>query len=93
MTQNRVLTIRAKLLAAFEPTELEVVDESHKHAGHPGARDGRGHFSVKIISPHFAGRNSLERHRMVFAVLDPLMKTDIHALSIRAAADESELLN
>jgi BolA protein len=91
MTQNRVLAIRARLLAVFDPTELEVVDESHKHKGHPGARDGRGHFSVKIISPHFAGRKPIERHRMVFAALGKLLETDIHAISVRAGATEEEL--
>ena len=93
MNRNRVLAIRARLIAAFAPTELEVVDESDQHKGHPGARDGRGHFSVKIISSQFAGRKPIERHRMVYAVLDSLLKTDIHALSVRAAATEAELLN
>lgn len=93
MTRNRVLAIRARLIAVFAPTELEVIDESHKHAGHPGARDGRGHFRVKIISPRFAGRKPIERHRMVYAALGSLMQTDIHALSVHAAATETELLN
>lgn len=93
MTANRVLAIRARLIAAFAPTELEVVDESYKHKGHPGARDGRGHFRVKIVSPRFEGRKQIERHRMVFAALDSLLDTDIHALSVHAAATESELSN
>jgi BolA family transcriptional regulator, general stress-responsive regulator len=93
MTQNRVLAIRARLIAVFAPTELEVIDESHKHRGHPGARDGRGHFRVKIVSPSFAGRKPIERHRMVYAALGPLLKTDIHALSVDAAATETELMN
>ena len=91
--KNRVLAIRARLIAAFAPTELEVVDESDQHKGHPGARDGRGHFSVKIVSPRFAGRKPIERHRMVFAALGNMLETDIHALSVRAAASEAELLN
>jgi len=93
MTQNRVLAIRARLIAVFAPTELEVIDESHKHKGHAGARDGRGHFRVKIVSPSFAGRKPIERHRMVYAALAALMKTDIHALSVDAAATETELTN
>jgi len=93
MSKNRVLAIRARLLAAFAPTELEVIDESHKHKGHPGARDGRGHFRVKIVSPRFAGRKPLERHRMVFAALDTMLETDIHALSVHAAATKADLLN
>jgi BolA protein len=93
MNKNRVLAIRARLIKAFAPTELEVIDDSHKHKGHPGAKDGRGHFTVKIVSPRFAGKKPLERHRMVFEALDSLMKTDIHALSVRAAATDAELLN
>ena len=93
MNTNRVLAIRARLIAAFAPTELEVIDESDKHKNHAGARDGRGHFRVKIVSPLFAGRKSIERHRMVYAALDSLLKTDIHALSVHAAATEAELLN
>lgn len=93
MKRNRVLAIRARLMAAFAPTELEVIDESDKHKGHPGARDGRGHFRVKIISPHFAGKKPIERHRMVFKVLDSMLKTDIHALSVHAAATEADKLN
>jgi BolA protein len=93
MTQNRVLAIRARLIAAFAPTELEVIDESHKHKGHAGARDGRGHFRVKIVSPRFAGTKPIERHRMVFEALDTLLKTDIHAISVSAAATEADLMN
>jgi BolA protein len=91
MSKNRVLAIRARLIAAFAPTELEVIDDSHKHKGHAGAKDGRGHFRVKIVSAKFAGKKPLERHRMVFAVLDSMLKTDIHALSVHAAATEADL--
>lgn len=93
MSKNRVLAIRARLIAVFSPTELEVIDESHKHKGHPGARDGRGHFRVKIVSPRFAGRKRIERHRMVFAALDSMLETEIHALSVHAAATEADLSN
>jgi len=93
MTPNRVLAIRARLLASFEPTELEVIDESHKHKGHAGAKDGRGHFRVKIVSEKFAGKRPIERHRMVFQALEDMLKTDIHALSVSAATTKAELLN
>jgi len=93
INKNRVLAIRAKLMAAFAPTELEVIDESHKHKGHAGARDGRGHFKVKIVSSRFAGRKPLERHRMVYEALDSMLKTDIHALSVEATAFDSKKLN
>ena len=76
--------IRALLQAALAPTELEVVDDSARHAGHEGARDGRGHFNVAIVSEAFAGMPSIARHRAVYAALGDMMATDIHALSIRA---------
>jgi BolA protein len=79
-----VTKIHARLKAAFAPDVLEIVDDSHRHAGHAGAKDGRGHFSVKIVSAKFAGTKPLERHRMVYAALGNLMQTDIHALSVTA---------
>ena len=81
---TRVERIRSALEAAFQPLELEVVDDSHKHAGHAGARDGRGHFSVRIVSEAFAGVPPLARHRAVYTALGEMMQTDIHALSIDA---------
>jgi BolA family transcriptional regulator, general stress-responsive regulator len=84
MTADRVARIRSLLQAAFEPEELEVVDESHLHVGHPGAATGMGHFRVRLVSQRFAGVKTLERHRMVYDALADLMKTDIHALSVTA---------
>ncbi|PJK14859.1 BolA family transcriptional regulator [Lysobacteraceae bacterium NML07-0707] len=81
---DRVAAIRAALEAAFSPVSLSIVDESHKHAGHAGARDGRGHFKVSVVSETFAGMRPLARHRAVYAALGSLMQTDIHALSIDA---------
>lgn len=81
---ERAAAIRTALSAAFEPVALEVVDDSRRHAGHAGARDGRGHFNVSIVSEHFAGLAPLARHRAVYAALAGLMATDIHALSITA---------
>ena len=76
--------IRARLEQAFAPEQLDIIDDSHRHAGHAGAKDGRGHFSVRIVSRRFAGTKTLERHRMVYAALGSLMQTDIHALSVDA---------
>ena len=73
-------------LAALQPVTLDVVDDSHKHAGHEGARDGRGHFTVRIVSPVFAGKAPLARHRAIYAALGEMMQTDIHALAIEAKA-------
>ncbi|CTP85247.1 BolA family protein [Xanthomonas graminis] len=83
---RRVERIRAALQAAFAPQALEVEDDSHRHAGHAGARDGRGHFNVRIVSAAFADMAPLARHRAVYAALGAMMKTDVHALSIRAEA-------
>jgi len=83
---QRVEAIRQRLVAALAPTVLEIVDDSHRHAGHAGARDGRGHFSVRIASPAFAGLSPVARHRAVYDALGDLMQTDIHALSIRIAS-------
>jgi len=74
--------IRARLAAAFSPSELEVLDEGYKHAGHAG--EGKGHFHVRIVSPAFAGVLPIRRHRMIYAELDDLMNRGIHALSIDA---------
>lgn len=81
---DRVAAIRSCLDQAFAPVELDVVDDSHRHVGHAGARDGRGHFSVRVKSAAFEGLGPLARHRAVYAALGDLMQTDIHALSIDA---------
>ncbi len=87
---DRVATIRARLAASLAPIELAVEDESHRHAGHAGARDGRGHFRVTVVSAAFRGQAPLARHRAVYAALGELMQTDIHALAIDARAPEEE---
>ena len=84
MSAERIEAIRQRLLAALAPSELEVIDDSAKHAGHVGARDGRGHFRVRIVSAAFAGMGPLARHRAVYDALGELMQTDIHALAIEA---------
>ena len=71
-------------MQSLAPLSVEVIDESHKHVGHEGARDGRGHFAVQIVSEAFAGLAPLARHRRIYASLGALMQTDIHALSIQA---------
>ena len=79
----RVERLRAMLEAALHPTSLEIRDDSAKHAGHAGAREG-GHFHVSITAAAFVGRTPIERHRMVYAAAAELMGRDIHALSIEA---------
>lgn len=82
--KERLQEIKKRLAEAFEPETLGVEDESHLHEGHAGARDGRGHFRVLIISQAFAEKSLLDRHRMVYKSLGDLMRTDIHALAIDA---------
>mgnify|MGYP001075052477 len=86
MSAQRIERIRAALQTVLTPTHLEIIDDSHHHAGHAGAQDGKGHFRVSILAECFAGEAPLRRHRMVYAAVDKLMVTDIHALSIDARA-------
>jgi BolA protein len=81
--------IREKLTKAFAPSALEVVNDSHRHAGHAGSPGtGESHFSVKVVSPAFAGKSRLERHRMVNDVLAEELKGKIHALAVSALTPE-----
>jgi BolA protein len=87
---DRVTLIRERLTAALAPSRLEVVDESHRHAGHEGAKSGGGHFVVTLVSTAFVGKGLLERHRMVYGALGDAMQREIHALSIQARAPGEE---
>lgn len=82
---NRAERMR-ELLAALDPTLVEISDDSHLHAGHPGAASGGGHFSLKIVSPRFEGQRLVMRHRLVYDALQEMMKSEIHALAITALA-------
>jgi BolA protein len=84
MSEAMVEQIRQRLTLALAPTELEIVDEGHLHAGHAG--EGKGHFHVRIVSTAFAGLLPIRRHRLVYAALDGLMDNGIHALSIDATS-------
>lgn len=83
MSVDRIAAIRQKLADAFAPSELNIIDDSHQHAGHASAKGG-GHYRVKLISDAFAGKSTVQRHRMVYAALDGLMHSEIHAVSIQA---------
>ena len=84
MTEKRSSEIARLLTSAFAPTELLIKDQSHLHAGHQGAQDGKGHFEVTIVSDVFEGCARIERHRMIYDALGDLMESDIHALRINA---------
>lgn len=89
--EHRVEAIRKALQNALSPQSLVVQDDSARHAGHAGARDGRGHFNVEVVSDAFAGLDPIQRHRAVYAAVGELMTTDIHALSIRARTPQEAL--
>jgi BolA family transcriptional regulator, general stress-responsive regulator len=72
------------LLAVLQPSKIDIVDDSHKHAGHEGARSGGGHYTLYIVSDGFVGKSTLARHRMIYSALGEMMKRDIHALNIQA---------
>jgi stress-induced morphogen len=87
MTMTVEDSIREKLTQAFAPVALEVVNDSHRHAGHassPGT--GESHFSIKVVSAAFAGKSRVERHRMVNAALAAELAGPVHALAITALA-------
>ena len=76
-------TIRAKLLAAFAPAHLDIVDESHRHVGHAGAREGgESHFRVRVVAAAFEGLGRVERQRRVYAILSDELAGPVHALAL-----------
>jgi intracellular septation protein len=86
VAQNREQRLRERLESRFAPAQLLIQDESHLHAGHAGAADGHSHFRIRIVAEVFRGIPTLARHRLVYAAVDDLMKSDIHALAIEALA-------
>jgi BolA protein len=76
-----------RLNSALSPTAVELIDDSEQHRGHGGYNPaGESHFTLKIESPGFRGKNRVERQRMIYAALGDLMESRVHALSIRASA-------
>jgi BolA protein len=89
LSSERVAEIERLLQEAFQPSHLLVKDQSHLHVGHAGAKDGRGHFDVTIVSNAFEGKRPLARHRLIYDALGALMETDIHALRIHASTPDA----
>jgi BolA protein len=83
---SRAQRLRERLEARFAPSLLVIEDESHRHAGHAGAAGGQSHFRIRIVAEAFRGHSPVARHRLVYAAVDDLLKTDIHALAIEASA-------
>ena len=82
MSSETVELLRQRL-AVLEPLSVAIEDESHRHAGHAGAKDG-GHYKITIVAAAFAGHNTVKRHRLIYDAAGDLMRGSIHALSIRA---------
>jgi len=86
VNNERVERIRALLIHALAPSQIEVRDDSHLHAGHAGAASGGGHYHVTVVSERFEGQRLVMRHRLVYDAVQGMMHTDIHALAITAHA-------
>jgi BolA protein len=85
---NRMNKMR-NLLAVLQPTQLEIADDSHLHAGHEAAGSG-GHYRIMIISAQFMGKPTVARHRMIYSALGEMMKHEIHALNITACTPKNQ---
>ena len=82
MSADTIELLRQRL-AVLQPDSIDIVDDSHRHAGHAGARDG-GHYQLQIVAQAFAGKSTIARHRMIYDAPGDLMRGKIHALSIQA---------
>jgi BolA family transcriptional regulator, general stress-responsive regulator len=85
---DRIARIQQQLTVALEPLKLEVIDDSHLHAGHAGAEGEKGHYTVQIVSARFNGLRPIARHQLVYQAVAEMMHTEIHALSIIALAPD-----
>ena len=84
MSAERIARLRERLERGLQPQRLDIRDDSAQHAGHAGARGGASHYTLHVTAAAFTGKPLLERHRMIYAALQDMMHTEIHALSIRA---------
>jgi BolA protein len=84
-------TMRRTLTERLAPVRLDIIDDSHRHAGHAGARpEGETHFTVEVVAAAFAGRSRIERQRLVYEALADLMRERIHALALRTWTPEED---
>ncbi len=82
---SRESRLRQRLESRFTPSVLIIEDQSHLHVGHAGAAGGHSHFKVTIVAEAFRGMAPVARHRLVYAAVDDMLRTDIHALAIEAS--------
>ena len=87
---DRLTLICQKLMQDLNPTQLDITDNSHLHAGHAGTKNGAGHYSVYIESHAFDGKTEIERHRMVYLALQEMMPREIHAVSIKTGVPQAK---
>ncbi|WP_444998384.1 BolA family protein [Aliikangiella sp. IMCC44359] len=83
--QQRINKMTELLTNALKPSHIEIIDDSHLHEGHAGARSGKGHFTVHIKSKQFAELKVLKQHQLIYQALGDMMQTDIHALVIKSS--------
>ena len=84
MPEDTIELIRTRL-SALDPVSIEIIDDSARHAGHPGAASGGGHYQLRLVSARFSGESKLARHRLVYHLLSDLMQREIHALAMNLA--------
>ncbi|TCV86710.1 BolA family protein [Sulfurirhabdus autotrophica] len=85
---STTIELMQQKLATLSPANIQIIDDSAKHAGHAGAKSGGGHYQLRIVSSAFAGENTVARHRMIYDALGDMMRQQIHALSITAQTPE-----
>lgn len=85
---STTIELMQQKLSTLSPDNIQIIDDSAKHAGHAGAKSGGGHYQLRIVSSAFAGQNTVARHRMIYDALGDMMRQQIHALSITAQTPE-----
>ncbi len=85
---STTIELMQQKLSILSPDNIQIIDDSAKHAGHAGAKSGGGHYQLRIVSSAFAGQNTVARHRMIYDALGDMMRQQIHALSITAQTPE-----
>ena len=88
--EQRIIAIQ-KRLQTLDPLSLNIIDDSQKHIGHEGAKNGAGHFTVEINSPQFKGKTAVACHRLIYGAIGNLMGAEIHALAIKLVTNTSTL--
>ncbi len=86
--EERLKMVEQRVRAAIDPVHLQILDESHRHRGHEGARSGGSHYRLTVVSERFVGRSRLARHRMLYDAVGDAMNREIHAFALRTYTPE-----